>query len=735
MRHLGIAFLSFVAVATHGIEPYLPSATELRENYRRADRLGPEASRLVDRLTLSPNWIDDGAFWYLVRDRKEGKRFVLVRCDPPSKAQAFDHERLAKSLGATLERELKPGDLPFDSLEMATDRQAMVVTAAGKRYRIDLDSYTVEEAPAPEPPPRTRPEAASRVQNGQVQVRRDGEWVTITKEGSYASFSPAPDGKRGIAFRLLPGERRKTYLLRSANETPRAALAERLYDLPGDVLDTYETWIVDLEPPAERKVDLDPIMGGGQPWSRPPGVQWSQGRAIVQFPIRGYQQVKVIGIDPGSASVTTLVDERSETFIDQGRIMLRLLGDGSLIWRSERSGWGHLYHIENGQARAITSGSWVVRSIERIDEQAGTIEITANGREPGQDPYHLHYYRVGIRSGEVTRISDGDGTHRLSFSPNRTYAVDTWSRVDEPPTHVLRRTKDGAKLLDLERASDADLRKAGFPVTERFVTKGRDGATDIWGIVVRPTHWQADRRYPVIENIYAGPHDAHVPKEFRAFTGMNALAELGFIVVQIDGMGTNHRGKKFHDVCWKNLADAGFPDRILWLKALATKDPTADLARVGIYGTSAGGQNAAGAVLFHPGFYHVAVASCGCHDNRMDKQWWNEQWMGYPVGPHYAEQSNITNASKLKGKLLLMVGELDRNVPPESTYRFADALVKANKDFEFVLLPGQDHTGGGTYGERKRRDFFVRHLLGVQPPNWNGSATASNASDEEPRTK
>jgi dipeptidyl aminopeptidase/acylaminoacyl peptidase len=197
------------------------------------------------------------------------------------------------------------------------------------------------------------------------------------------------------------------------------------------------------------------------------------------------------------------------------------------------------------------------------------------------------------------------------------------------------------------------------------------------------------------------------------------LAELGFILVQIDGMGTNNRSKAFHDVCWKNLGDSGFPDRVLWLKAAAKRYTYMDLNRVGIFGTSAGGQSSTRAMLAHPDFYKVAVSSCGCHDNRMDKASWNEQWMGYPVGPHYAEQSNITNAHKLQGKLLLIVGELDRNVPPESTYRLVDALIKAKKDFDLLVMPGQGHTSGGAYGNRRRRDFLVRHLLGVEPPNWN----------------
>ena len=227
------------------------------------------------------------------------------------------------------------------------------------------------------------------------------------------------------------------------------------------------------------------------------------------------------------------------------------------------------------------------------------------------------------------------------------------------------------------------------------------------------------KEYPVIENIYAGPQGSFVPKTFRSYHSMQALAELGFIVIQCDGMGTSNRSKAFHDVCWKNLGDAGFPDRILWLTAAARKYLYMDISRVGIYGGSAGGQNSTGALLFHPEFYKVAVSNCGCHDNRMDKIWWNELWMSYPIGPHYAANSNVDNAYRLQGKLFLIVGEMDTNVDPSSTMQVVDALFKANKDFDLLVVPGGRHGAGGAYGERRRRDFFVRHLLGVEPPNWN----------------
>jgi dipeptidyl aminopeptidase/acylaminoacyl peptidase len=256
----------------------------------------------------------------------------------------------------------------------------------------------------------------------------------------------------------------------------------------------------------------------------------------------------------------------------------------------------------------------------------------------------------------------------------------------------------------------------GFRPPERFVAKGRDGVTDIWGILIEPSTFDAKRRYPVIESIYAGPHDHFVPKTWGLQARQRELAELGFVVVQIDGMGTNWRSRAFHDVCWRNLKDSGLPDRIVWLREAAKTRPWLDLERVGIFGGSAGGQSALAALLHHGDFYDVAVADCGCHDNRMDKIWWNEAWMGWPVGPWYADSSNVTHAAKLSGKLLLTVGELDRNVDPASTMQVVDALIRADKDFDFVMVPGGGHgVGESSYLARRRQDFFVRHLLGVEP--------------------
>ena len=273
--------------------------------------------------------------------------------------------------------------------------------------------------------------------------------------------------------------------------------------------------------------------------------------------------------------------------------------------------------------------------------------------------------------------------------------------------------------MELERADASALLATGWRYPEIFVSKARDGSTDIWGIIVRPTNYDPNLTYPVIEYIYAGPHSSFVPKSFSTQRNLQSTAELGFIVAQMDGMGTSNRSKAFHDVSWKNIKDAGFPDRILWHQAVAAEYPNYDISNVGIYGNSAGGQNSLAALLFHPEFYKVSVSTSGCHDNRMDKIWWNELWMSWPLGPQYAASSNVVNAHRLEGKLFLLVPEMDTNVDPSSTMQVVDALIEADKTFDFMVVPNANHGSGGSFGVRKRNDFFVRHILGVEPPDWN----------------
>jgi dipeptidyl aminopeptidase/acylaminoacyl peptidase len=540
----------------------------------------------------------------------------------------------------------------------------------------------------------------------------------------------SPDEQRLVAMRTRRGEESTVYLIESApDDQMRPTMRSRSYALPGDVLTIAKPVIFSVENRPPIVVDdglfADPFQISNVRWSE------DSARFTFKFQQRGEQLARIISVAARTGVPRTVIEETADTFIDRyNAIMYQARGTDEIIWGSERDGWKHLYLYDGRNGRLknrITSGEWVVRDIERVDEEARQIYFSASGMNPDEDPYFIHHYRIGFDGTGLTGLTPDPGNHRVSFSPDHRHFVDVYSSVDQPPVSQLRRASDGGLVMELERADISALLETGWKMPEPFVARGRDGQTDIWGVIYRPTSFDPSIAYPVIEKIYAGPHSSFVPKTFAAYRSDQALAELGFIVVQIDGMGTANRSKAFHDMAWMNIADAGFPDRIAWLKAAAQRYPYMDISRVGIFGHSAGGQNSTGALLFHPDFYKVAVSSCGCHDNRMDKAVWNEQWMGYPVGPHYEAQSNVTNAHKLKGKLLLVVGELDTNVPPQSTFQVVDALIKARKEFDLLVLPGAGHSAGGDYGERRKRDFFVRHLLGVEPPDWNVVESAGRA--------
>jgi dipeptidyl aminopeptidase/acylaminoacyl peptidase len=581
------------------------------------------------------------------------------------------------------------------------------------------------------------------VRDGNVFVRsQDGAVRQLSQDGTtnhaYGLIEWSPESDVVVAWRIEPGDRKEVFNIESSpSGAGRAILHRRPYAQAGDKFTHYELNLFDVATGKQIKPEVDPYE---HEWE-PPRPHWlpDKHRFAYEQVDRGHQRLRVIAVDCRSGDVHNLVDEKSATFIWTAHAEMLDLNyinwvekSDEMIYVSERDGWRHLYLIDTKDGSVknqITKGPWVVRGIDRIDEDARQVWFRAGGMNAGQDPYFIQYYRVNFDGTGLTALTQGDGNHTVQFSPDRKYLIDTYSRVDMPPVHNLRRTSDGSLVCALEKADISELVATGWQAPEVFVAKGRDGGTDIWGIICRPKDLDPAGKYPVIENIYAGPQGAYVPKSFSGARRNASLTDLGFIVVQIDAMGEAFRSKAFHDVCWHNLADAGFPDRILWHRAAAAKYPYYDISRVGIFGTSAGGQSAAGAVLFHPEFYKVAVANCGCHDNRIDKASWNEQWMGYPVGPQYSECSNIDNAGRLKGKLFLIVGEMDSNVPPESTLRFCDALIRAKKDYDFLEVPGADHGIRGpafAYAERRMRDFFVRNLLGKEPPDHNGEVGIGN---------
>lgn len=596
-----------------------------------------------------------------------------------------------------------------------------------------LDSRPARRRRPPEAASRPEPSGLSPDGRCRVTLKNHNLWISeppdaepvpLSTDGSaedaYTEFHWSPDSRRIVAVKTRPAQEHKVTIVESS---PADQVQPRVHTFdylkPGDRIAHPRPVLFHV--PERRQIpirdDLFP-----NPWSIH-GFRWKGDSSEFTFEYnqRGHQVLRVIAVNAETGEARAVVDETSRTFIDYaGKHFLHYLdGTGELLWMSERDGWNHLYlyDVAGGKVKnQVTRGEWVVRGVDRVDEQERVVWFRLSGFYPGQDPYYVHYARIGLDGSGLTLLTEGDGTHTLSYSPDGRFYLDTYSRVDMPPVTELRRTSDGKLLCVLERGDASELLKTGWKLPERFCAKGRDGVTDIYGVIYRPTNFRPSRKYPVVEAIYAGPHSSHVPKAWSSFHGAQEIAELGFIVVQIDGMGTSNRSKAFHDVCWQNLRDAGLPDRIAWMKAAARTRPFMDLTRVGIYGGSAGGQNALAALLFHPEFYKVGVADCGCHDNRMDKIWWNELWMGWPVGPHYAENSNVTHAAKLQGKLLLMVGEMDTNVDPASTMQVVNTLIKADKDFDLLVMPGVGHGAAGTpYGKRRLKDFLVRHLHQVEP--------------------
>lgn len=563
------------------------------------------------------------------------------------------------------------------------------------------------------------------------QLTTDG--VETNYYSSWGSFSS--DGKYYATVKITPAPKRYvTYVNSSPTDQLQPKYFNREYAKPGDSLNFEVPVVIEM---ATGKVTIPSteLFQSQYELSTP---RWDRDKHTLTFSFneRGHKTYRILELNAETGKVRTIIEEKEEKYIAWTRLNRNDLRDGKhIIWFSERDGYGHLYmyNRDKGEVeKQITKGKFYVRDIIEINEDKKQIYFTANGeglpkKNPKEDPYLIHYCRVNFDGSGFIDLTPEEGTHRVVFNRDKTYLVDTYSTNEVPPVCVLRNGKDGKIMQVLAESDLTELKKTDWQPVEVFVAKGRDGVTDIWGLIQRPSNFDPTKKYPVIEYIYSGPGDQYVPKSFSTTTGyLSDLAELGFIVVQCDGMSTSWRSKEFEEVCYKNLKDAGFPDRKLWIKAAAEKYPYMDLDRVGIYGCSAGGQESLAALLFHGDFYKAAYSACGCHDNRMDKIWWNEQWMGYPIDESYKESSNTENIDKLQGKLMLLVGELDDNVDPSSTFQVVNQLVKHNKDFEFIYLPGERHTMGGAYGTHKMYDFFVKNFLGVTPPEWSEIDKARN---------
>lgn len=650
---------------------------------------------------------DEHRFWYTT-NTADGLSYVVVDADNKTRAsyKTMEEVRTALNIPAP-EEERRRGPRRPQKHWMVTDP---------------------ENEGGPVKSPDGKMEAYVKNYNLYVRNLETKEERALTNDGGLGFYyscyiSWSPDGKKLTANKLRRAEKHYVSFVESS---PADQLQPKLHTMeyckPGDEVDYHEPRIVNLET-GEVIAPSTELFSHQYSLSTP---YWSQDSKAVYFEYneRGHKVYRLLELSAETGKVRPVVEETSDKFVNYSRLYRQFINGGKeLLWTSERDNHNHiyLYDVATGKVkRQITKGEWYVRQILRVDEENGVIYFTANGMRSDEDPYLLYYYRIGLDGKNLVCLTPEEGNHSARFSSDWKYLVDTYSKADVPPVTELRDAETGKLVMSLEKADISKLLAAGWKAPEVFHAPGRDGKTEMWGIIQRPSNFDPNKKYPIIEYIYSGPGDAYVPKSFIPYNWTTtALAEIGFIVVQLDAMGTSYRSKEFEEVCYKNLKDAGLPDRMKWIKAAAKKYPYMDIDRVGIYGCSAGGQESTAAVLQYPDFYKAAYSACGCHDNRMDKIWWNEQWMGYPIDSSYVACSNVEMAHKLRVPLMLVVGEMDDNVDPASTMQVVNALIKANKDFDLLVIPGARHTMGEAYGEHKRYDFFVENLMGKFPPKWS----------------
>ncbi len=741
--------------------PYQPDSLTA-DDYKQAERfLAWNTASLVYNSGVRPSWLANDRFWYRVRTAA-GSDFILVDPSKRTRTEAFNRSALAAALSAAADTTYNADSLPFTSFEYTEDGRSITFPIGRKTWtcRSDGTECIAAEAASARRPNRNEIESPD---GSMVAFRRDNNlWVRniesgketqLTTDGTenfgYATNNAgwtrsdrpillwSPDSKKIATFQHDSRPTGDMYLVSTVAGHPE--LEAWKYPLPGDsaifmiervIVNADGSGVVrlDMPPDAHRSTICDHVVCGGEGWS---DVYWSPDASQLAFvsSSRDHKDATLRVADATTGKVRTLFSEHQDTWFESGveSISWRVLWDrGKVLWFSQRDDWGnlYLYDLESGKLeRQLTEGPGTVLEVVRVDEDAGTVWFTGGGREDGRDPYFEHLYSVGLDGKGERLLTPENANHSVTFSPSGRYFVDSYSTPTEPPVTVVRDARGGLRAT-VEKADISALLATGWKPPMPFTVKARDGKTDIYGLLFRPVDFDSTKKYPIVNNIYPGPQTGSVGgRSFSpARSDAQALAELGFIVVQIDAMGTPGRSKSFHDAYYGNMGDNGLPDQVTGMKQLAERFSWIDIDRAGIYGHSGGGYATSGAMFHYPDFFKVGVSQAGNHDNRVYEDDWAEKWQGLLVhygrdSTSYDAQANQNFAKNLKGKLLLAHGSTDNNVPFYSTLLVVNELIKENKDFDLIIFPNRRHGfGSEPYMIRRRWDYFVENLMGAAPP-------------------
>ncbi|WP_418604645.1 prolyl oligopeptidase family serine peptidase [Hwangdonia sp.] len=721
-----------------------------QEDYKRAVGFmyNNYNNKTAFNLHTNVHWFKDNSGVWFIDYGKDKKTYKTVNFKNYKVVDLFNHEKLANALSKLSEKSFEAHNLSFSNIERIKDGN-LDVNFEGKTYTLNLKSYELQ----------LKEEEKEEERNEFESKSPDKKWIAYTK--NYNLFIKSTetsdihqlsfDGKKGYEYATYYGwydimegenaERPKRFNVKWSDDSKWISAhivdfrnAEKMYLLDHSIDTLYkskllsyyrgspgDTTMVHVTPAffnVETKKEVKTNLPTGTHINSV-AIEWMKnpGELLANYSERGYKKEILKHVNLNNGTEETLIEETSETNIDN--FWFKKLDDTQkIVFLSERSGWRQLYMVDvkTKETKALTNGNYYINSIVHTNEDKGDIYFLASGKYKEMNPYHQQLFRVDFK-GKMTLLTPENTHHSINFSKDGKHFIDNYSTINIPTKTVLRSSKNGKILAELTQVNVDEALSKGWQSPEVFELTAKDGKTTIYGAMWKPTNFDSDRSYPIIDATYTGPHTQVFPKSFdRAFNNQS-LAEFGFIVIGVDGLGTSGRSKAFHNHSYKNMEN-NLEDHVLAITYLANKYAWIDIDKVGIFGHSAGGYDTGRAMLGFPDFYKVGVASAGDHDFRMEKAWWPEMYQGWPVDDTYEKVSNITNAKNLKGKLLLVHGGIDENVNPSATFKLAEALVNADKDFDLLILPSQRHGFQGKarhYFIKKRWNYFIEHLLDTKP--------------------